>query len=263
MSCSSQAGRTCAASDSDVIRVADPVFAGLFVERLGRHVEAVVGPDERAVLDRDAREALGVAQRLEHAVPLAIDEADVADDAVLEGQAKPVLADDLDSSDVNDLAGEDVVNGLGHGVSLAQRVDRVQRLFAGGELPVGVQLLRVQLGPRLYEPQLPLRELAHDDLARQVEATQSFASAPPLAREAEALARSTDWDAAWQQLSILYARWQLAGSAGPEDDERLWRRFKRASDDFARRRAQRAAGRRPAGEPTGESLPNRRRGNGR
>jgi hypothetical protein len=55
-------------SGGDVSRVADPVFAGLFVERLGCHVEAVVGPDDRAVFDRDAREALGVAQRLESIV---------------------------------------------------------------------------------------------------------------------------------------------------------------------------------------------------
>jgi hypothetical protein len=83
-------------------RAGHEVPASLRVERLGRHVEAVVGPDDRAGFDRDLREALWVAQRLEHARPLAIVEADVAHGAVLEGQTEIVRADDLDIGDVNE-----------------------------------------------------------------------------------------------------------------------------------------------------------------
>src|SRR5450759_627774 len=48
---------------------------------------------------------------------------------------------------------------------LAQGSDRVQWLFVGGELPSGIQLLGVELGPGLYEAQLASREVGGDDLA--------------------------------------------------------------------------------------------------
>jgi hypothetical protein len=52
---------------------------------------------------------------------------------------------------------------------LAQRSNRVQWLSAGGTLPIGVQFLGVELGPGLYEAQLPLREVAGDDFALEIE----------------------------------------------------------------------------------------------
>lgn len=104
-----------------------------------------------------------------------VSRADVADHTVLESQAQLMVADaqlmvadDLDACDGDDLAGEDVVSGCSHGFNLAQRIDRIQRLSAGGELPIGVQLVGVQHDPGLYEAQLSLRELPGDELARQV-----------------------------------------------------------------------------------------------
>lgn len=109
--------------------VGDLVFGGSFVERLGRHVQSIVGPDDRAKFDRDSREALGVAQRLEYAFPLAIGKADIADDAILEREAQSILAYDLDAGDGDELSGGDVI----HGASLAQRVDRLQRPRCNGQ----------------------------------------------------------------------------------------------------------------------------------
>ena len=134
---------TCVASGGDVCRSADLVFAGFFVQRLGCHVQAVLGPDDRTEFDRNLGEALGVAQRLEYAFPLAIGEADVANDAVLEREAQSILADDLDAGDGDELSWRDVV----HDSSLAQRVDRFQRPFVGGGAPSRQAGLRALILP--------------------------------------------------------------------------------------------------------------------
>jgi hypothetical protein len=135
-------------------------LAGFFVEWLGGHVQAVVGPDDRAEFNGDPSEALRVAQRLEHALPLGVVERDVADGAVLEGQPQLMVADDLDRDDGNKLF---------HALSLQQGVDRIERLFAENELPVRLELGGVQLGPVLNEAQCVLGQRADDDLARDVE----------------------------------------------------------------------------------------------
>src|SRR6266545_571317 len=82
---------------------AGEVSAGLVVERLGRHVEAV-GPRDGSCLrvDGHACEVLGIAQRLEDAAPVASREVDVADGAILEGQTQPVVTDHLDSRDIHE-----------------------------------------------------------------------------------------------------------------------------------------------------------------
>jgi hypothetical protein len=58
-----------------------------------------------------------------------------------------------------------------------------------------------------------------------------------LVREAQLLAESTDWRDASEQLARLHRRWKAAGSAGP-DEQRLWKRFNTAADQFRRRRAE-------------------------
>jgi hypothetical protein len=46
-----------------------------------------------------------------------------------------------------------------------------------------------------------------------------------LLREAKALVGSSDSEAASRQLDILKRRWELLGSAAPEDEQRLRKRF--------------------------------------
>lgn len=78
------------------------VLACLGIQRLGRHVEAVVRPDDRPGFNSDLREPGRVLERLEHAPPLALGEAHVADRPVLEAQAQLVLADHLDLGHVHE-----------------------------------------------------------------------------------------------------------------------------------------------------------------
>ena len=49
-----------------------------------------------------------------------------------------------------------------------------------------------------------------------------------LLREAEALTHSEDWKVAVQRLDILKRRWDVLGSAGPEDERRFRKRFEAA-----------------------------------
>jgi len=58
-----------------------------------------------------------------------------------------------------------------------------------------------------------------------------------LVHEANLLAQSTDWKVAGERWGALRRRWKAAGSAGP-DEERLWKSFKAASDQFHQRRAE-------------------------
>jgi hypothetical protein len=60
-----------------------------------------------------------------------------------------------------------------------------------------------------------------------------------LLREAQALSASNgpvDWNASSERLHRLQERWRLAGFAGEEHDERLWKQFKKAGDQFRRLR---------------------------
>jgi hypothetical protein len=77
------------------------ILAGLYIERLRSHVSAV-RPREGAGLyiHSHAREVIGIAQRLESTSPLASREIDIADGAVVEGQAQSLLAADLDTDGI-------------------------------------------------------------------------------------------------------------------------------------------------------------------
>jgi hypothetical protein len=55
-----------------------------------------------------------------------------------------------------------------------------------------------------------------------------------LLREAKALIHSTDPEVAARQLEILKRRWEVLGSAGPEDEQRLRKRFEAACADVSR-----------------------------
>ncbi|HEV2944987.1 MAG TPA: DUF349 domain-containing protein [Solirubrobacteraceae bacterium] len=58
-----------------------------------------------------------------------------------------------------------------------------------------------------------------------------------LLREAQALSgEPIDWKAASERLHRLHERWRMAGFAGEEHDQRLWKQFKKAGDQFRRLR---------------------------
>jgi len=60
-----------------------------------------------------------------------------------------------------------------------------------------------------------------------------------LLREAKALIGSTDNEAAAQRLSTLKRRWDVLGSAGPGDEQRLRKRFDAACAEVSRNCAER------------------------
>lgn len=53
-----------------------------------------------------------------------------------------------------------------------------------------------------------------------------------LVAEAEALAKSTDWNATARAFKDLMGEWRRAGRAARNDDDALWARFKAAQDSF-------------------------------
>jgi hypothetical protein len=59
-----------------------------------------------------------------------------------------------------------------------------------------------------------------------------------LLREAHELAElrgdQVDWKAASERLRLLHRRWQAAGSAGEEQDQKWWKNFKKSSERFRR-----------------------------
>jgi hypothetical protein len=57
-----------------------------------------------------------------------------------------------------------------------------------------------------------------------------------LVREANLLASSEDWRAAGEQFGSLHRRWKAAGSAGQPHEEKLWKKFRAAVDQFHQRR---------------------------
>jgi hypothetical protein len=59
-----------------------------------------------------------------------------------------------------------------------------------------------------------------------------------LVHAAEGICTSTDWKSAGDRLRELHGQWKSVGSAGREHEERLWRRFKAAGDEFHRRRVE-------------------------
>src|ERR1700684_483393 len=57
-----------------------------------------------------------------------------------------------------------------------------------------------------------------------------------IVRDAKLLARSEDWRAAGEEFAVLFRRWKAAGSAGRAYDDKLWKTFKAAADQFHERR---------------------------
>jgi hypothetical protein len=117
------------------------------IERLRGHIE-IAGPDDRPELriDPDLREKIGVAQRCEHATPLAFVERDVADDAVLERQTQLVIADHLDVGDV------DQWGHVRHEPILGEGLDWKEAFVLPCARPVGEQLVLVKARPFLDQP---------------------------------------------------------------------------------------------------------------
>lgn len=78
------------------------MLKGLFVQGLGRHVDAI-GPRDGPGLRIDANlsEVTRVGEGLEYPPPFALVERDIADRAVLEGEAQAVLSDYFYAGDVD------------------------------------------------------------------------------------------------------------------------------------------------------------------
>ena len=111
-------------------RAVHRVLRGPFVQRLGRHVEAV-GPSDGADLQVDVRlgEEGGIGEGLRHTSPVPLGEVDVADEAVLEGDAQLVLADALDRDGCNELAGKTLDSTAGErSGSVTVQVERAENL---------------------------------------------------------------------------------------------------------------------------------------
>lgn len=73
----------------------------------------------------------------------------------------------------------------------------------------------------------------HDDLAsRKAAWSDNLAKKDALCVRAEALATSTDWDQAAQELKQLQAEWKTIGPVKKTKSEAIWQRFRGASDAF-------------------------------
>jgi hypothetical protein len=73
----------------------------------------------------------------------------------------------------------------------------------------------------------------HEDLAkRKVMWAENFAKKEALCVKAEALADSSDWDAAAAELRRLQAEWKTIGAVKKSRSEPIWQRFRAACDKF-------------------------------
>jgi hypothetical protein len=72
---------------------------------------------------------------------------------------------------------------------------------------------------------------------RERERAENLAKKEDLGARAEALRDSTDWRATAEALKALQAEWKTVGSAGREQDQALWARFRGAMDVFFANRA--------------------------
>ena len=80
----------------------------------------------------------------------------------------------------------------------------------------------------------------HDDLAQRKGVwAENLARKDALCVRAEALADSTDWDAAAAEIKQLQAEWKTIGPVKKSRSEAIWQRFRAACDRFFERYAQR------------------------
>ncbi len=80
----------------------------------------------------------------------------------------------------------------------------------------------------------------HDDLAQRKGVwAENLAKKDALCVRAEALAESTDWDAAAAEIKRLQAEWKSIGPVKKSRSEAIWQRFRSACDRFFERFAQR------------------------
>jgi hypothetical protein len=68
--------------------------------------------------------------------------------------------------------------------------------------------------------------------SREEQRARAQSTKERLAKEAEALAESTDWVATGRRFRDLMQEWKAAGPAARAVDDALWRRFKAAQDSF-------------------------------
>ena len=83
-----------------------------------------------------------------------------------------------------------------------------------------------------------LLEQAHADverLTREIEASRKVKT--ELAERAEKLASSTSWKATGDAMNELMEEWKQTASAGGDEDEALWQRFRTARQEFFARRS--------------------------
>jgi hypothetical protein len=80
----------------------------------------------------------------------------------------------------------------------------------------------------------------HEDLAqRKVLWAENLSKKEALCVRAEALAESTEWDAAAAEIKRLQAEWKTIGPVKKNRSEAIWQRFRAACDRFFERHAQR------------------------
>jgi len=80
----------------------------------------------------------------------------------------------------------------------------------------------------------------HEDLAqRKTMWSANYAKKEALAVRAEALAQSTEWDAAAAEIKRLQSEWKTIGPVKKSRSEAIWQRFRGACDAFFARYAQR------------------------
>jgi Domain of Unknown Function (DUF349) len=80
----------------------------------------------------------------------------------------------------------------------------------------------------------------HDDLAqRKTVWAENLAKKDALCAQAEALAESSDWEAAAAEIRRLQAQWKTIGAVKKSRSDAIWQRFRSACDRFFLRYAQR------------------------
>lgn len=86
----------------------------------------------------------------------------------------------------------------------------------------------------LWEAFQTARHTIYAERTHEREASQ--AAKEKLAEEADKLRDSREWKAATERFHLLMDAWKKAGSAGHEEDDRLWEKFNGAQHEFFERR---------------------------